>query len=194
MLAQSAGAATTPVFTGGLLTGASNLQTDIGAFDVTFTRGTCADVYGAGTCQFGGTPFMFTQSQALTVATALNSFMLGQDKTKLPGYTNNHTSTVYTPYGVSERFLRIGPILRPNGHGLDLYFTAFINSTAGNGLQSIQANGFGGVRLYATYTPYVAPPSAVPEPGTWLMLGLGFGVVGAVARSRAGRGVVVSRI
>lgn len=65
--------------------------------------------------------------------------------------------------------------------GVGYNATAFFVFDAGAGLDTFAFNraGLSNARLYITQ-----PPPAVPEPGTWAMLILGFGLVGAAMRRR----------
>lgn len=184
-----------PRFTNGLLTGVSNLETSLGAYDVEWRLATCVDVYGADACAFStSTGFQFSKAEALEVTKGLNSFLSTMDKTLLPGYkpsTGNSLTFVATPFEAVEMFQRIGPLLRKNGEGVRYHSTNLLGNDHDGGLAT---NIFTARTLptpaavnFATFTPYTAPASAVPEPSSWWLIGLGLGALGVASRKRAGK-------
>jgi hypothetical protein len=189
---QAALAVPTAVFTDGRLTGVRDLETSVGTFDVDWKLGTCADVYGNDLCTTVGNPFDFDQAEALAAATALDDFLATQDESLLPGYnpaTGNSMTFVATPYAIVPYELRIGPVIRRDGESIASYLTSGLTRDDYVWSSSTRTKpGSSGRSTFATYTPSVVPPSAVPEPAAWLMMGLGLAVVGVAGRRRpAGR-------
>ncbi|MEK8026229.1 PEP-CTERM sorting domain-containing protein [Pseudaquabacterium rugosum] len=185
---QAALAVPTAVFTDGRLTGVRNLETSVGTFDVDWEVGTCADVYGNDLCTTVGNPFGFDQAGAQAAATALDDFLATQDESLLPGYnpaTGNSLTFVATPYAIVPYELRIGPTVRRDGESISVYLTSGLTRDDYVWGGSVRTKpGSSGRSTFATYTPSVVPPSAVPEPATWLMMGLGLAVVGVAGRRR----------
>jgi hypothetical protein len=185
---QAALAVPTAVFTDGRLTGVRDLETSVGTFDVDWKVGTCAAVYGNDLCTTVGTPFDFDQAEALAATTALDDFLTTQDETLLPGYnpaTGNTLTFVATPYAIVPHEFRVGPLTRVDGEAIRYYYTS--GSTRDGVVSSSSSRtkpGSSGTFTFATYTLSAVPPSAVPEPATWLMMGLGLAVVGVAGRRR----------
>ena len=65
--------------------------------------------------------------------------------------------------------------------------TLIVNGIAGQGPRGNTSAGFGGV---VTFTPDMA--GAIPEPGMWALMILGFGFIGGALRSRRNRSVKTS--
>lgn len=152
-----------------------------------------ANVYGGagGTGQFGtiqGDPATIQLSQSVNYfglwGSALdgnNSVALYNDNTLLGSYAlqsllqaqPNYSNAYYgNPFG--------------GGNSGELYaFFNFTSDTAFNRVQLIQ-NGGGGFE-FDNLTVGTKVVSAAPEPGTWAMLLLGFGLIGAALRTRPAR-------
>lgn len=133
-------------------------------------------------------------------ATALNS-LLGvstfsgssltwlENLDSLSGNTINFASPLF---GQTVFSVHVGAANGSNGVGYQS--TAFFLFDAGNsigGLDSFTLNrgGLSNARLYSTGA-YVPP--AVPEPATWALMLLGFGLVGGAMRSKRRQKVTVS--
>jgi hypothetical protein len=179
-LASRVSAATLTV-SGGILTGATNVDVAGAFYDVAFIGGTCAAVFTG--CDDPATDFAFT-TQAAAVAAA--QALIDQVLLDVPGLGNfdsipsltsgctlaTHCSVV-TPYGLSGIFLLGGAAL--NQLNTDVDVTAPISALNSD---------FSGAYTLARWTPSPAAPTPVPEPASLTLLGVGLAGAAAARRRR----------
>jgi PEP-CTERM motif len=188
LVAAPAAAATLLVNGSGQLTGATGVDVGGTLYDVTFVDGTCASVFGG--CD-SSSDFQFTtQAAAAAASQALidQVFLDGPDG----NFDTNYELTVgcgANIYGYCAALVpyTIGPV-PPNetyfyaheaanfGGAGDGVYGPFSGSTTTFDTTDGPYSGGGGVYVWAVFTP------SVPEPSTWAMMLLGFGVIGGALR------------
>ena len=187
LMASSAQAATLNVV-GGQLMGASGVLVDGSLYDVQFLDGTCIDLYNG--CDVGSSDFTFqTEASALLASQALF------DQVFLDGPSGNFNSdpaltsgcsllycNVNTPFS-SDGFLLYG---HPGTQGWVAAIVATVSASASVGyLSGVVFDPFSHLDTRADGNEVFARWSAVPEPSTALLLGLGLTGLGAKGRRRS---------
>lgn len=137
---------------------------------------------------------VFGEADAAIQQAAISSLgvNLGGNYSTLPAGTlsNNVVRFGQTLYGITVVGMHFGNIFDPNdvvsgGQGNDNNVSVFyrfnFGTTGASGITLNNTRGWSNARLFAVNA---APP--VPEPGTWALLILGFGALGATMRN-AGR-------
>jgi PEP-CTERM motif len=185
--------AATLIVDSGKLVGATGVDVLGTLYDVSFVDGTCAQAYG--TCQLSS--FAFTSAnEALAAAMALDEqvFVDGVQGNfdTLPSLTmgcivasSSSNCTSFIPFGIGQ-------------FGSGLLDSAYVLNKAptslGFGVDGDTGTTFTGINTsylnnnaytWAKFAPAVA--SAVPEPATWAMMIVGFGLVGGSMRLRIRR-------
>ena len=175
--ATSASAATLIVDGNGQLTGATGVDVGGTLFDVEFVDGFCATVFGGCDEQ---SDFAFSdQSTALLAAQALLDQVFvdgpqGNFDTQpngIAGCGNFGRCAAVTPYELSGTTLKV--VIADN-----FRFGNLDRAYPSQTIQNSQTGGASSEFVWATFTL----TQAVPEPGTWLMMILGFGAIGSMMR------------
>jgi len=177
MLAGGPAPAATQTINGsGQLTGATGVTVGGSTYNVTFTDGTCAGLFGG--CD-GVTDFTFqTQADAQAAAAALLAqAIVGTSFDTAPGTTfgciGGDSCSMLIPFGfiADGSFNSVatlnGAAVNSSGVFLTASPTAFDTSTSN-------------ARVWALFS--VA--TGVPEPSAWAMMLLGFGAIGLAVRLR----------
>ena len=112
----------------------------------------------------------------------------------LSGLSGGSVNFVTALYGQTVVSFHVGAA-KGQATGVGYQATAFYQFDAGNifgGLDLVGFNkaGLSNARLYSTGR--FVPPPAVPEPATWGMMLLGFGVVGYAMRRRRSRSFAIA--
>jgi hypothetical protein len=173
-------AATLIINSDGKLTGAAGVTIGGTSYDVTFGDGTCAALFAG--CDSGNDFTFNEQSSARLAAQALldqvfiGSFDASAELTL--GCSNTLTCQVFLPFSSDggSNFLAITATNFSTGNGED--FLTFEGQVVNFDFQGAP------VYTFARFTPSQAVAAAVPEPGTWAMMLLGFGAIGATMRRR----------
>ncbi|MBU0554778.1 MAG: PEPxxWA-CTERM sorting domain-containing protein [Alphaproteobacteria bacterium] len=197
-VATSANAATL-IVNNGILQGATGVDVDGTLYDVAFREGTCAGLFNG--CD-EASDFTFTNEQSARLAAdALRNQVLidgplGQfdaDPSKTVGCPSTGAPCgIYVPYGVALNFfgaeslvLAQGvenrkPLPGPGGtsRDFDRLFSGNFPSDLTNDLS---------IRSFAVFSSASPVAAAVPEPGTWALMILGFGAVGGSMRRRSAK-------
>jgi hypothetical protein len=174
-LAGTAEAATLITDGSGHLTGVTDLVVGGPSYDVQFVDGTCAGLFNG--CNDPGDFAFHFQPDANSAATALYVTAITGIFDTTPSMINGCTGDlciILIPYGFdSTNFLATGivnnAVLGDSFQGYDL---------APNWETASSNPNF----TYAVFAPHVA--TGVPEPGTWAMMLIGFGAIGAAMRRR----------
>jgi hypothetical protein len=169
-LASRVSAATLTV-TGGILTGATNVDVAGTFYDVIFVGGTCAAVFTG--CDDPATDFAFTTQAAAVVASQALLDQVLIDDPLLGNFDSNPSLTsgctlpllcnVVTPSGLAGIILE-GAVAtnRSPGPVVD-----------GAGAVEVVNSDFSGAYTLARWTPSAAVPTPVPEPASLTLLGVG---------------------
>jgi hypothetical protein len=179
LASTSAPAAVQLVNGSGQLTGATGVVVNGTTYDVSFSDGTCSDLFGGiGGCAVGSTFDFTTQAGADAAAQALLDQVLIDG---LAGLFDTHPELTFGCGGLTCE------ILIPFQGGFP-----FLASTADNGalIDSVGSDArdpdsnfaISNLVTFALFTPAAA--AAVPEPASWAMMLLGFGAVGLAMRRR----------
>lgn len=162
-----------------ILLGAQNVDVGGVLYDVSFVDGTCAATFGG--CDQANFTFQ-SEADALLAATALRDQVLldvpqGNFDTVLEltfGCTPAASCSFFIPYAVDT-----------SGPTAQLLVGRFLNRPGNDVVGTVNIGVAGETneeQVWARFSP--APlQSAVPEPGTWAFLLLGFGMVGASLRA-----------
>ena len=163
--------------------------------DITPAASACGGWY-AGNLN-GGSP-----TKKLDSAAALNALLGTSAYTgptlawleDLSGLSGGSVNFVTALYGQTVVSFHVGAATG-QATGVGYQATAFYRFDAGNifgGLDLVGFNkaGLSNARLYST--GHFVPPPAVPEPATWGMMLLGFGVVGYAMRRRRSRSFAIA--
>lgn len=173
-------AATLLVDANGILTGAAGVEINGSMFDVSFLDGSCVDLFN-GCDEVSDFVFSFG-GDASRAATALfeQVFIDGPSGNfdTHPEATNGCTDTVrciaIIPYAVDNNTLSIGYADNYSVENLD---TNKLSRTSRTHDQSVSS-----AQVYAVFQESAGP--AVPEPATWAMMIIGFGLIGSSLRRR----------
>ena len=168
-----------------VVTNISGLVVDGSNFNVTLENGSCASLYGNGSACSSSTVFPMTSlSMANDAATALKSYLAdlgGVLPSDIGGCGANAKScTIVIPYEIlgagnnrTADFTDV--ILNVNKKGNVTFSTGTINSGPVNETGSTYTNAVFSLNN---------PGGAVPEPATWALMLVGFGMVGYALRTR----------
>jgi hypothetical protein len=173
--------AATLTVTGGILTGAKDVNVGGSLYDVIFVDSTCAAVYDG--CD-DPADFIFP-----TTATAVQASQALLDQVFLDGPLGNFDSNANLTFGCGGTFVC---------QALTPYLVSGFNMSAGDA-QNYDTSGFGtdmafgintsnadlsltGAKVFAKWTP--AAPTPVPEPASLTLFGLGLTAVAASRRRR----------
>ena len=117
--------------------------------------------------------FTFVLPEAGTTASSITTIAVSMaGNLDFTSVTLNGQEFTLSPTGTFE----FGNITTPTMAGLQ---TLIVNGIASSGPMGNTSAGFGGV---VTFTPDMA--GAIPEPGMWALMILGFGFIGGAMRSR----------
>jgi hypothetical protein len=172
--------AATLTVTGGILTGATNVDVGGSFYDVVFVDGTCAAVFTG--CD-DPTDFIFPQATAAAASQALldQVFLdgpLGQFDSN-PNLTFGCSGTfvcqALTPYSVSGATMSAGDAMNYDTSGFGIDGAGVI------GTPNVDLS-LTGAKVFAKWT--AAAPTPVPEPATVTLLGLGLTAVVTSRRRR----------
>jgi hypothetical protein len=168
--AQSSAAET--IVTNGKLLGATGVLVNGSSYDVSFVDGTCAALF-SGCDQI--TDFVFQDSAAARAASQalLDQVFLGIYDTNpelTSGCASTSACTAFTPFFISGDSATVAQALNRSGAQSD--------SVPNNTVQHRLTNTGSGMSGHGNFTYAVWTVQAVPEPSTWLMMILGFGMVG----------------
>ena len=166
--------------------------------DITLAAISCAGFYD-GNVNGGDSSKISIQQDALELlGLSAAQIPTGYSPVASAGSVNNAGEIVFneTLYGMTYIGIHFGGGAKKPGSSAKIFAngtgggTAFYSFDAGSGLNSIKLNisAYSNAVVYrtgsATPPPPPPPPPAVPEPATWAMLLLGFGLVGTAARRR----------
>ncbi len=184
----SAASAATPIVSAGILTGARGVTIGSKIYDVAFQDGTCEQVYGSCTTDlFDFTSYFDAQAAALALLDQVfidSAWGLFDSKPALTfGCSDDDACSSIIPYGLYEfePSLRSYSTLNYSTENSD-YPTMFANSLTRDTSEYSTLN----FARFTSVTDTDGAISVVPEPATWAMMLLGFGMIGAAARYRRG--------
>lgn len=158
----------------GIVTGAKGVLVDSDVYDVTF-HNRCAEAYGSCSLSWN-LPFKTEAgAQAAMVALSRQVFSVAP--------TPQTIGCVDLKYGCNS-VLVFRKWDNPQADGFFMDVIKFRNPTAGSGVNPLVERAiYPDVDVYnSSFVQFSRPGSAVPEPGTWLTMVLGFGVFGALMR------------
>jgi hypothetical protein len=170
LAAQPAQAATL-ITSGGKLVGATGVIVGSTSYDVTFAEGTCDAVFSGCTA-----PFTFNSGTiGLATAALLSQVFVGAYDTPNTTYTcGGNNCVTYIPYA------RSGSVIT-SGFAWNSYLESY--DYTGTTTANISTNTSTNPNTYwAVFS--LTPPPVVPEPSTWALMILGFGIVGGAMRRR----------
>ncbi len=179
---QNASAATQIVNAAGKMTGATGVVVNGAVYNVTFVDGTCAGVYG--TCSTSSFDFSSEANAAAAADALLDQVFLDTPAglfdtrpEKTNGCTSVFTCTVSVAFGVLSNGWRSAVVENGTNEFNDINgvgFDGFVNDTTSSA-----------TRVIARFS--LENVAAVPEPATWAMMLVGFGMIGAASRYRRRR-------
>jgi hypothetical protein len=178
-LAAGPAMAANPVVSGGKLTGATGVVVGGTTYNVEFVDGTCGSVFTG--CDAASDFTFQTQANAQAARDALLAQVLLGTYDTTPGLTagcalGTESCIVYVPYALD---------------GSNVLGASLNNGTASNTIgnsstpSSFDLTQFSG----QTWARFSLATTAVPEPGSWAMMLLGFAGIGLAVRRR-GRGAL----
>ncbi len=169
LAAQSLTANATPILQvngSGFLTGARGVDVGGTLYNVRFTDGTCADVFGA--CDQAHFAFTTQQSAALASQALLDQVFLDAAKGSFDsrpdltfGCGDVNVCEAYTPYDLVGTSIVFNFLATNGSVGNSIFGPGAIPSTTD--LES----------PLSTFAVWSAAPTAVPEPGTFALFGAG---------------------
>ncbi len=160
----------------GKLIGATGVIIGKLTYNVDFADGTCIAIYGA--CSVANFQFK-TKEAALAAGNALLSQVLIGNYIRSPGSVfgcGTSTCDTFIPYGIYQDYPDTVEAVVVANRGTGSRFVAGTVYPAFDQSTALDPNV-----NYARFTLQVA---AVPEPATWAMMLVGFGMVGAASRYR----------
>ena len=172
LFASPAMADATLTTSGSTVTGVNGLTIGSNTYNVSFTAGSCASVFGS--C--APTNFTFTDlTSASAAATALLNVIGTVPTENLSGCNEpgpGYLCDVLIPYGLEDP-------------GFDAAYVQTYGTPSLNGVGSFI--GLGTATPYSqqvTFAKFSLATGSVPEPATWAMMLLGFGAIGVAMRRK----------
>lgn len=197
-VATSANAATL-IVSNGILQGATGVNVDGTLYDVAFSTGACTALFNG--CNEASDFTFTTEASSLLAARAL------LDQVFIDGPLGQFDTDPFLTVSCSENGsnsclfrIPIGTVRSPHEAGGPIFASGVANYAAVRGVPrdfdriftNVNFPSDGDILNFAVFSN--APPitAAVPEPGTWAMMLLGFGFVGGAMRGSKRRQKIVS--